>query len=48
MTLIAVRGLSHVLRGIWDLPRSGIESMSPALIGGFFTTQPAGKPWAEL
>ena len=26
------------------LPRSGIEPMSPALAGGFFTTEPPGKP----
>ena len=28
---------------MWDLPRSGIESMSPALAGGFFTTEPLAK-----
>ena len=27
-----------------DLPDPGIESMSPALAGGFFTTEPPGKP----
>ena len=27
-----------------DLPNPGIEPMSPALAGGFFTTEPAGKP----
>ena len=26
-----------------DLPRAGIE-VSPALVGGFFTTEPPGKP----
>ena len=30
---------------MWDLPRSGIEPMSPALAGRFFTTQPPGKPF---
>ena len=30
--------------GIWDLSGSGIEPMSPALAGGFFTTKPPGKP----
>ena len=30
---------------MWGLPRSGIESMSPALAGGFFTTEPPGKPF---
>ena len=32
-----------LLRGIWDLPGGGIESMSPALAGGFLTTVPPGK-----
>ena len=27
-----------------DLPRPGIETMSFALVGGFFTTEPPGKP----
>ena len=27
-----------------DLPNPGIKSMSPALAGGFFTTEPWGKP----
>ena len=30
--------------GMWGLPRSGMEPMSPALAGGFFTTEPQGKP----
>ena len=29
---------------MWDLPRSGIEPMSPASAGRFFTTEPPGKP----
>ena len=29
---------------MWDLPESGIEPESPALPGGFFTTEPPGKP----
>ena len=28
----------------WDLPDPGIEPMSPALAGRFFTTEPPGKP----
>ena len=32
--------------GMWDLPGSGIEPVSPALAGGFFTTKPPGKPLA--
>ena len=27
-----------------DLPGSGMELKSPALAGGFFTTEPPGKP----
>ena len=30
--------------GMWNLLRSGIKPMSPALAGGFFTTEPPGKP----
>ena len=29
---------------MWDLPRPGLEPMSPALAGGFLTTAPPGKP----
>ena len=29
---------------MWDLPGPGIEPVSPALAGGFFTTEPPGKP----
>ena len=36
----------QLLRGMWDLPRPGIEPMSPALAGGFFTTESPVKPWA--
>ena len=28
---------------MWDLAAPGIEPMSPALVGGFFTTEPPGK-----
>ena len=28
---------------MWDLARPGIEPMSPALAGGFFTSEPPGK-----
>ena len=27
-----------------DLPNPGIEPATPALAGGFFTTEPPGKP----
>ena len=29
---------------MWDLPRPGLEPVSPALAGGFSTTAPPGKP----
>ena len=40
------RALEHRLNscGTWDLPRSGIELTCPELEGGFFTTEPPGKP----
>ena len=28
---------------MWDTPGPGIESASPTLAGGFFTTEPPGK-----
>ena len=31
-----------------DLPHSGIEPESPVLAGGFFTTEPPGKPLNSL
>ena len=31
-------------RGMWDLPRPGLEPVSPALAGRFSTTSPPGKP----
>ena len=30
------------------LPNPGIKSMSPAYVGGFFTTEPPGKPTSSL
>ena len=33
---------------MWDLPRPGIEPVSPALAGGFFTTEPPGKPLCAI
>ena len=35
---------AQLLCGMWDLPRSGLEPVSPALAGGFLTTAPPGKP----
>ena len=34
---------SLLLRGMWDLPRSGMKPISPVLLGRYFTTEPAGK-----
>ena len=34
----------QLLRGMWDLPRPGLEPVSPALSGRFSTTAPPGKP----
>ena len=36
---------AQLLRGMWDLPRPGLEPVSPALAGRFSTTVPPGKPW---
>ena len=35
---------AQLLCNMWDLSGSGIEPVSPALAGGFFTTEPPGKP----
>ena len=34
--------------GMWDLPRPGLEPVSPALAGRFSTTAPLGKPFHVL
>ena len=34
---------AQLLRSMWDLPRPGLEPVSPALAGGFLTTAPPGK-----
>ena len=39
---------AQLLCSLWDLPGSGIEPVSSALAGGFFTTEPPGKPWCVL
>ena len=33
---------------MWDLPGSGIKSVSPALASWFFITEPPGKPWGSI
>ena len=35
---------TQLLRGMWDLPRPGLEPVSPALAGRLSTTAPPGKP----
>ena len=34
--------------GTLDLPDPGIKPSSPALAGGFFTTEPPGKPYMSI
>ena len=36
---------AHLLRGMWDPPRPGLEPVSPALAGRLSTTAPPGKPY---
>ena len=35
---------AQLLHSTWDLPRPGLEPMSPTLAGRFSTTAPPGKP----
>ena len=35
---------TYLLCSMWNPPRSGIESVSPAMAGGFFTTAQPGQP----
>ena len=37
-----------LLHSIWDLPRSGVKPVSPALTGRLFTTEPPGKPSVQF
>ena len=39
---------AQLLHGMWDLPRPGLEPVSPALAGGFSTTAPPGKPNLQI
>ena len=49
-SVVVAHGLSscgsraYLLCGMWDLPRPGLEPVSPALAGGFLVTVPPGKP----
>ena len=35
---------AQLLHSMWDLPRPGLEPVSPALAGRLSTTAPPGKP----
>ena len=35
---------AQMLCSMWDLPRSGVKLVSPALAGRLFTSEPPGKP----
>ena len=39
---------AELFRGMWDLPRPGLEPASPALEGRFSTTAPPGKPYFDF
>ena len=39
---------AQLLRGMLDLPRPGLEPVSPALAGRFSTTAPPGKPLVQI
>ena len=39
---------AQLLRGMWDLPRPGLEPVSPALAGRLPTTAPPGKPLTDF
>ena len=39
---------ASLLRGMWGLPRPGLEPVSSALAGGFLTTVPPGKPYKKF
>ena len=39
---------AQLLHGMWNLPRPGLEHVSPALAGEFLTTAPPGKPHCPL
>ena len=38
---------AQLLRGMWDLPRPGLEPVSPALAGRLPTTASPGKPFIK-
>ena len=51
--LVAEHSLSSsawalLLHSMWDPPGPGTAPMSPALAGGFFTTEPPGNPRVSI
>jgi len=52
-SVVAAPGLSScartsLLRVVWNLPKPGIEPMSPTLAGRFFSTAPPGKSLVQF
>ena len=45
---LCLRARAELLRGMWDLPGSEVEPVSPALAGEFFTAEPPGSPLKAL
>ena len=43
-SVVVAHGPAELVRGMWDLPRPGLEPVSPALAGRLSTTAPPGKP----
>ena len=39
---------AQLSRGMWGLPRPGVEPLSPVLAGGFFIPGPPGKSYVLL
>ena len=39
---------TSLLCSMWNLPEPGIKPTSPALAGGFYTTEPLGKPSGDF
>ena len=39
---------AQIAQGMWNLPRPGVEPVSPALAGGFPSTGPPGKSWKSI
>ena len=39
---------AQLLRGMWNLPRPGLEPVSPSLAGRFSTSAPPGKPYYHI